>query len=164
MLLKQSAARSLHTLYNILSHSTLDTESHGQKQVCTEAMKKAVHMCILKHVNKSRGRRILTLVTHSYLSLWPHSLVAVRPLSLWKPWHQQHAGGQVLFERGSEWKEEMEDKKSLQRREGKKWERGWKKREEILLVSVATLASSLYVTRATAVCKPACDPKKKSGP
>lgn len=31
-----------------------------------------------------------------------------------------------------------------------------KKREEIVLVSVATLASSLYVTRATAVCKPAC--------
>ena len=34
----------------------------------------AVQMCILKHVSKSRGRGILTVVTHSYLSPWPHPL------------------------------------------------------------------------------------------
>lgn len=48
----------------------------------------------------------------------------------------------------------MEDKKSLRRREGKKGERGRKENSEILLVSADTLASLLYVTRATAACRP----------
>lgn len=127
--------------------------------------KKAVNMCILKHVNIGRGT--LILLTHSYLfplsSPALHSLVAVRPLSLWQPWHQQRAAGQVLFERGSEWKEEMEDKKRLWRREGKKLERRWKEKRECCILSREDFAGVCgyphFITvcyQATAACRPAC--------
>lgn len=159
---KHFTSDPLRGLCLILSDRTLCKDISHARVDCHKVAVKAVHMCVLRHVNKSGGRGILTFLTYSYLSPWPHtlhSLAAVRLLSRWQPWHQQRAGGQVLFERGSEWKEEMEDKKrGCEGGRGKKWERGWKKRREILLVSVDTLASLLHVTRATAACRPACLP------
>lgn len=158
----------VHAVCEILSDRALCKTLHMCKQVYTKSLcmgKKAVNMCILKHVNIGRGT--LTLLTHSYLfplsSPALHRLVAVRPLSLWQPWHQQRAAGQVLFERGSEWKEEMEDKKRLRRREGKKLERRWKEKRECCILSREDFAGVCgyphFITvcyQATAACRPAC--------
>lgn len=140
---------------------------HMHEQIHAGRKKKgAANLCLLRRVNESRRwRGILTWVTYSYLSPWPHPLlhgiVAAKLPSLWQPWHHQRAGGQVLFERGGEWKEEMEDKKESAKKGGVEIREGVEERKrererEILLVSVNTLASLQYVTRATAACRPVC--------
>lgn len=114
-------------------------------------------MYILMHVNKSCDEEFFhywPIVTFSLTSpSLQHSLVAVRLPSLWQPWHQQRASGQVLFTRGSKWKEEMEDKKQSCVWGTGRNERGGGRKEY-----VTTIASLLYVTRATAACRPACLP------
>lgn len=133
------------------------------------SVKKAVLHVHCQPCKQIIGKLILTLVTHSYLSPWPHPLCTA--LLLWGFCHySNHDISSVPVVRfcsreGVNEKRKWRIKREAAMEGGEEMRGGGRKRErERELYSVQrgfcwcldTLASLLYVTRATAVCRPAC--------